>query len=222
MTETASGSASHGGKGTRKGLTMRRIHTRAGVHPYDEVTWERRDVIMTNWRDGSVNFEQRGVEFPDFWSVNATNIVTTKYFRGAVGGPEREHSLRQLVNRVVGVYLAAGRHVFPDDPIDELLEAPLTLPLADRTPEVLRGHDVGGVHGPEVGEFDAALLKVDRTVPPVGHDDVAALPGDLVVRVNALTGVDPPHREPLARALATAVRRPTCRLGHAVPLLGSG
>ncbi|MGD0683624.1 MAG: LAGLIDADG family homing endonuclease [Streptosporangiaceae bacterium] len=109
MTETTSGSARHGGKGARKGLTMRRIHTRAGVHPYDEITWERRDVIMTNWRDGSVNFEQRGVEFPDFWSVNATNIVTTKYFRGAVGGPEREHSLKQLVNRVVGVYLAAGR-----------------------------------------------------------------------------------------------------------------
>jgi hypothetical protein len=51
------------------------------VHPYDEVTWERRDVVMTNWRDGSINFEQRGVEFPDFWSLNATNIVTTKYFR---------------------------------------------------------------------------------------------------------------------------------------------
>jgi ribonucleoside-diphosphate reductase alpha chain len=108
MTETASGSARHGGKGARKGLTMRRIHTRAGVHPYDEVIWERRDVIMTNWRDGSVNFEQRGVEFPDFWSVNAANIVTTKYFRGAVGRPEREHSLKQLVDRVVGAYLAAG------------------------------------------------------------------------------------------------------------------
>ena len=109
MTETASGSARHGGKGARKGLSMRRIHTCAGVHPYDEVTWERRDVIMTNWRDGSVNFEQRGVEFPDFWSVNAANIVTTKYFRGAVGAPQREHSLRQLVDRVVGVYVAAGR-----------------------------------------------------------------------------------------------------------------
>jgi ribonucleoside-diphosphate reductase alpha chain len=109
MTETASGSARHGGKGARKGLAMRRIHTRAGVHPYDEVTWERRDVVMTNWRDGSVNFEQRGVEFPDFWSVNAANIVTTKYFRGAVGRPEREYSLRQLVDRVVGTHVAAGR-----------------------------------------------------------------------------------------------------------------
>ncbi len=90
------------------GLTIERIHTTPGVHPYDEVTWERRDVVMTNWRDGSVNFEQRGVEFPDFWSINATNIVTSKYFRGAVGSPHRESSLRQLIDRVVAVYVRAG------------------------------------------------------------------------------------------------------------------
>ena len=108
MTETSSGSAARGGKSARKGLTMQRIHTRDGVHPYDDVTWERRDVLMTNWRDGSINFEQRGVEFPDFWSVNAANIVTTKYFRGAVGTPQREWSLKQLVDRVVDVYVAAG------------------------------------------------------------------------------------------------------------------
>jgi ribonucleoside-diphosphate reductase alpha chain len=91
------------------GLKGKRIHTTAGVHPYDQITWERRDVVMTNWRDGSVNFEQRGVEFPDFWSVNAANIVTTKYFRGAVGSPQREFSLKQLVDRVVGVYERAGK-----------------------------------------------------------------------------------------------------------------
>lgn len=79
-----------------------------GVHPYDEVTWERRDVVMTNWRDGSINFEQRGVEFPQSWSVNAANIVTTKYFRGAVGTPEREWSLKQLIDRVVTTYRTAG------------------------------------------------------------------------------------------------------------------
>ncbi|HEY6278049.1 MAG TPA: LAGLIDADG family homing endonuclease [Streptosporangiaceae bacterium] len=107
MTETASGAA-RSGKGARKGLTVQRIHTRDGVHPYDDVTWERRDVVMTNWRDGSVNFEQRGVEFPDSWSVNAANIVTTKYFRGAVDTPQREWSLKQLVDRVVDVYVATG------------------------------------------------------------------------------------------------------------------
>src|SRR5580700_7709881 len=109
MTETASGAASQGGSKRAEGLTMRRIYTREGVHPYDEVSWERRDVVMTNWRDGSVNFEQHGVEFPDFWSVNAANIVTTKYFRGAPGTPQREWSLKQLVDRVVGTYTAAGR-----------------------------------------------------------------------------------------------------------------
>src|SRR5215471_16170983 len=109
MTETANGSAAQHGKGARKGLRVRRVHTHEGVHPYDEVTWERRDIVMTNWRDGSVNFEQHGVEFPDFWSVNAANIVTTKYFRGAVGTPQREWSLKQLIDRVVGTYGDAGR-----------------------------------------------------------------------------------------------------------------
>ncbi|MEV5894072.1 vitamin B12-dependent ribonucleotide reductase [Nonomuraea fuscirosea] len=108
MTETASGSVARGGKRPRKGLKMKRIFTKPGVHPYDEIQWERRDVVMTNWRDGSVNFEQRGVEFPESWSVNAANIVTTKYFRGAVGTPQREWSLKQLIDRVVGVYTRTG------------------------------------------------------------------------------------------------------------------
>ncbi|MEW2428538.1 vitamin B12-dependent ribonucleotide reductase [Micromonospora sp. NPDC047644] len=90
------------------GLKIERVWTTEGVHPYDELSWERRDVVMTNWRDGSINFEQRGVEFPESWSVNAANIVTTKYFRGAVGTPEREWSLRQLIDRVVTTYRTAG------------------------------------------------------------------------------------------------------------------
>ncbi|WP_308816422.1 vitamin B12-dependent ribonucleotide reductase [Pseudonocardia alni] len=90
------------------GLTVQRVFTTEGVHPYEEVEWERRDVVMTNWRDGTVNFEQRGVEFPRSWSVNATNIVTSKYFRGAVGSDTRESSLKQLVERVVGTYKRAG------------------------------------------------------------------------------------------------------------------
>ncbi|WP_433335627.1 vitamin B12-dependent ribonucleotide reductase [Spirillospora sp. CA-294931] len=108
MTETVSGSAARRGKGGRKGLKVGRIFTTPGVHPYDELRWERRDVVMTNWRDGSVNFEQRGVEFPDFWSLNAVNIVTSKYFRGAVGTPQREWSLKQLIDRVVKMYVETG------------------------------------------------------------------------------------------------------------------
>jgi len=111
MTETV-GNTDRGATGGKRkkaaGLTVERLHTTPGVHPYDEVRWEHRDVVMTNWRDGTVNFEQRDVEFPEFWSVNATNIVTSKYFRGAVGSPQRESSLRQLIDRVVDVYHRAG------------------------------------------------------------------------------------------------------------------
>ncbi|MFE6450530.1 vitamin B12-dependent ribonucleotide reductase [Nocardiopsis dassonvillei] len=109
MTETTSGPAGRKGKGNRKGIRVRRVFTTPGTHPYDSLEWERRDVVMTNWRDGTVNFEQRGVEFPSSWSMNATQIVTSKYFRGAVGTPEREWSLKQLIDRVVGVYTETGR-----------------------------------------------------------------------------------------------------------------
>jgi ribonucleoside-diphosphate reductase alpha chain len=110
MTETASNGAGQVGVQAGKGARLRieRVFTTEGVHPYDQVTWERRDVVLTNWRDGSVNFEQRGVEFPEFWSQNATQIVTTKYFRGAVGAENREWSLKQLFDRVVDKYTAAG------------------------------------------------------------------------------------------------------------------
>jgi ribonucleoside-diphosphate reductase alpha chain len=135
MTETASGAPRGSVTGTAgkraRGLRLERVYTRPGVHPYDEVSWERRDVVMTNWRDGSINFEQRGVEFPESWSVNAANIVTTKYFRGAVGSPDRESSLRQLIDRVVTTYRRAGEEhgyfATPDDA--ETFEAELTYML---------------------------------------------------------------------------------------------
>jgi ribonucleoside-diphosphate reductase alpha chain len=131
MTETVSGSTARRGKGGRKGLKMERIFTTPGVHPYDELRWERRDVVMTNWRDGSVNFEQRGVEFPDFWSLNAVNIVTSKYFRGAVGTPQREWSLRQLVDRVVQMYVDTGKDngYFGSDAEAEIFEHELKYAL---------------------------------------------------------------------------------------------
>jgi ribonucleoside-diphosphate reductase alpha chain len=82
------------------GIGLGRHFTTEGVHPYDELEWERRDARITNYRDGSVAFEQRDVEFPVSWSLNATNIVAQKYFRGTLGTPEREWSLRQVVDRV--------------------------------------------------------------------------------------------------------------------------
>lgn len=91
------------------GLTIERVFTTEGVHPYDEQEWELRDVVQTNWKTGETVFEQHGVEFPKAWSINASTIVTTKYFRGAVGTAQREASLKTLIDRVVGKYVEAGR-----------------------------------------------------------------------------------------------------------------
>ncbi|MSO29294.1 MAG: vitamin B12-dependent ribonucleotide reductase [Candidatus Planktophila sp.] len=111
-----------------KGLTIERVYTTPGVHPYDTVTWERRDVVQTNWRTGEVVFEQRSVEFPDSWSVNASTIVTTKYFRGAVGYENREWSLKQVIDRVVLSYTKSGKEngYFATDVDAEIFEHELT------------------------------------------------------------------------------------------------
>src|SRR5260370_3560645 len=82
------------------GIGIRRHFTNAGVHPYEQVSWERRDARIVNFRDGSVAFEQLGVEVPTFWSQNATNILAQKYFRGTLGTSEREWSLKQVADRV--------------------------------------------------------------------------------------------------------------------------
>ena len=108
MTDTSAYTDAGAAQG-RKGLKIERIYTTEGVHPYDQVNWEFRDVVQTNWKTGETIFEQRGAEFPEFWSLNASTIVTTKYFRGALGTPEREFSLRQLINRVVLTYTQGGR-----------------------------------------------------------------------------------------------------------------
>jgi ribonucleoside-diphosphate reductase alpha chain len=113
---------------TGKGLSMERIYTNEGIHPYDEVKWERRDVVQANWKTGETVFEQRGVEYPDFWSVNASTIVTTKYFRGAVGAENREWSLKQVIDRVVLTYTKAGKEFgyFATDKDAEIFEHELT------------------------------------------------------------------------------------------------
>jgi ribonucleoside-diphosphate reductase alpha chain len=101
----------------RLAIGLDRLFTSAGVDPYDEMVWERRDARITNWKDGTVAFEQRGVEFPVTWSVNATNIVAQKYFRGTLGTPGRESSLRQVIDRVVDTITRWGREggYFVDD-----------------------------------------------------------------------------------------------------------
>ena len=111
-TKGTSGRTTGKARATKKapsGLTIERVFTTEGVHPYDEQEWELRDVVQTNWKTGETVFEQHGVEFPKAWSINASTIVTTKYFRGAVGTAQREASLKTLIDRVVGKYVEAGR-----------------------------------------------------------------------------------------------------------------
>ncbi|MGL5828761.1 MAG: vitamin B12-dependent ribonucleotide reductase, partial [Angustibacter sp.] len=132
MTQTTNGSRGTAKrKGPGRGLQIDRIFTTPGEHPYDGITWERRDVVQQNWKTGETIFEQQGVEFPDFWSVNASTIVTTKYFRGALGASNRERSLRQLIDRVVLTYGKAGRdHGYFATPEDaEIFEHELTWAL---------------------------------------------------------------------------------------------
>jgi ribonucleoside-diphosphate reductase alpha chain len=95
--------------GVRAGepLSVKRLFTTPGVHPFDSVEWELRDARIGH--GDKVAFEQRGVEFPKTWSQNATNIVAQKYFRGQLGSPAREHSVKQMVGRVAGTIADWGR-----------------------------------------------------------------------------------------------------------------
>src|SRR5262245_65343462 len=90
------------------GIGIGRYFTRPGTHPYDMVEWERREARIQNYKDGTDAFFQPDVEFPAGWSQNATNIVAQKYFRGVLGSPERESSLRQVVDRVVDTITRGG------------------------------------------------------------------------------------------------------------------
>ena len=85
----------------REGLTFTRYFTTEERHPFEDVEWETRDAVIPNYKEGGNAFEQRDVEFPKTWSQNATNIVAQKYFRGTLGTPQRESSVRQLAGRVV-------------------------------------------------------------------------------------------------------------------------
>jgi ribonucleoside-diphosphate reductase alpha chain len=83
----------------RRGMTVKRFFTKAGIHPFDEVEWEFRTASIQNEK-GQTIFEQHKVEVPNDWSMTATNIVASKYFHGKLGAPERESSVRQLISRV--------------------------------------------------------------------------------------------------------------------------
>ncbi len=122
MSKTAANDA----RTTDAGLTVERRHTAPGVHPFDEVEWEVRDAIIGDPENPA--FEQRGVEFPKTWSQNATNIVAQKYFRGRIGSPERESSVKQMISRVARTIAGWGREgdYFATDEDADAFEAELT------------------------------------------------------------------------------------------------
>jgi ribonucleoside-diphosphate reductase alpha chain len=99
------------------GLAVDRYFTAEGIHPYDELDWELRDAVIKDWKTGGVAFEQRDVEFPTSWSMNATTIVAQKYFRGHLGTPQRERSVKHMIDRVADTITGWGRQdgYFADD-----------------------------------------------------------------------------------------------------------
>jgi ribonucleoside-diphosphate reductase alpha chain len=108
MSQVTGFNLSEGQSRTLKGLKIERYFTRPGVDPYAEVEWEQRTASITNEK-GKIVFEQANVEIPKTWSQMATNVVVSKYFRGPLGSPQREHSVRQMIGRVVDTITRWGR-----------------------------------------------------------------------------------------------------------------
>ena len=115
-------------KNDRKGLRFERYYTRTGVDPFDAVDWETRGALIVNEKGEKV-FEQLGVEVPSFLSQTATNVVVIKYFRGSLGAPERETSVRQLIGRVFDKMALWGRDggYFAGEEDAETFHAELTI-----------------------------------------------------------------------------------------------
>ncbi|HET8814143.1 MAG TPA: vitamin B12-dependent ribonucleotide reductase [Solirubrobacterales bacterium] len=115
-----------------QGLSVERRFSTAGVHPFDQIEWEIRDAVIGD--PESPAFEQRGVEFPKTWSQNATNIVAQKYFRGKIGSPERESSVKQMIGRVAGTISNWGREggYFASEEDAEAFEMELTTILLNQ------------------------------------------------------------------------------------------
>ncbi len=90
------------------GLTLKRVFTQKDVHPFDEITWEKRSASISN-EHGQIFFEQKDVEVPSFWSQTATNIVVQKYFKGQINTPQRESSVKQLITRVAATIAGWGK-----------------------------------------------------------------------------------------------------------------
>ncbi len=158
--------AQEGGTG---GLRFEPYFTRPGIDPYDEIEWEVRDAAIKNWRDGTVSFEQRGVEFPASWSMNATTIVAQKYFRGRLGSPERERSVRQMIDRVADTITRWGREgaYFCDEESASVFNAELKHLLVEQKASFNSPvwFNVGAEAEPQCSA--CFILSVDDTIPSI-------------------------------------------------------
>ena len=151
-------------------LGLQRQFTTAGVHPYEEIDWERRDARIVNALDGNVAFEQLDVEVPAGWSAIAVNILAQKYFRGALGSDEREHSLTEVVDRVVGTIVEWGTRdgyfATPDEAQifrDELTHLLVTQRAAFNSPVWFNI----GVDGVPQQASACFILSVEDTMPSI-------------------------------------------------------
>ena len=108
VAEVAAGARRNGNHKPKVGLKFERYFTPPGAHAYDLIEWERRTAAITSEK-GQIIFEQKDVEVPRSWSQLAINVVAQKYFRGSPGSPERETSVRQIVDRVVETLATWGR-----------------------------------------------------------------------------------------------------------------
>ena len=151
-------------------LGLRRQCTTAGIDPYDEIEWVRRDARIVNALDGSVAFEQPDVEVPATWSTIAVNILAQKYFRGALGTDERERSLTQVIDRIVGTIVEWGTRdgyfATPDEAQifrDELTHLLLTQKAAFNSPVWFNI----GVRGVPQQASACFILSVEDTMPSI-------------------------------------------------------
>ena len=132
MEQTPQTTIDTGPRKSGEALSVRRLFTKPGVHPFDEVEWEIRDARIGH--GDRVAFEQKDVEFPKSWSQNSTNIVAQKYFRGQLNAPTRERSVKQMVGRVAGTISDWGRErgYFASVEAGDTFEAELTYILLNQ------------------------------------------------------------------------------------------
>jgi ribonucleoside-diphosphate reductase alpha chain len=152
------------------GIGIRRYFTEAGTHPYDTLEWEHRDARIPNYRDGTDAFFQPDVEFPVSWSQNATNIVAQKYFRGTLGTPERESSLRQVIDRIADTITDWGIRdgYFVDDAEAEAFRAELKYVLVHQRAAFNSPVWFNiGVHGVPQQASACFILAVDDTMDAI-------------------------------------------------------